>query len=536
MKQLIFKRKPIEGKIPRELLIKDIREMTGIIENAHPDPYFNGGGKVAYHKRLQELIRDLPTEGLGPEEAYMRMQMFLATLNDGHTLLLPPDNMMNRNNPGGLPLFFDMVYDSVYVKAVNHKTDHSLLGCLLLEVEGVGLDELSKRIAATIGSENKYAILGRIVNRHLFAFRPFLRHLVPEWKGNSIQVTVKDPDGKISRHDLPPAIGFEQHTLEQGSSSPYGSNASFSYRFIDDVAVLRIDGTDIVREVYENIPQQKLKGRERQIVENYKLYHKKEPHEMELAEMVDALPSAYETFCNLFTELRQKQTADLVVDLRYNEGGTSTLQYLFLYFIAGFARIRDILERPIEVQKYSTYYQNSTSKIKLEEVGYHDKVPLTIDDYDFSSYSNFSTKPFTVEYVTKALTKYFASISPSLSKEMQVREFEGHYTPTNIYVLTSPTTFSSGFDLAVSLYEMGAKLVGVPSGQAPTFYGNVIRWQLKHSQLRGMNATKLFMKFPDKQHENVLMPDYLLTYELLCKYNFDENASLLLALDTIKAF
>jgi hypothetical protein len=87
-------------KIPREKLIQDIRQLNDILEDAHPDPYINGGGKVAYHRRLQELISKVPEEGLSREEFFFHISPFIAKLEDAHTNLISDKELQDRANPG----------------------------------------------------------------------------------------------------------------------------------------------------------------------------------------------------------------------------------------------------------------------------------------------------------------------------------------------------------------------------------------------------------------------------------------------------
>jgi len=46
-------------KISRQFLVDDVRQMASILESTHPDPYFHGGGKIAFHRRMQNLIQCL---------------------------------------------------------------------------------------------------------------------------------------------------------------------------------------------------------------------------------------------------------------------------------------------------------------------------------------------------------------------------------------------------------------------------------------------------------------------------------------------
>ena len=50
--------------LTRQQALADIRTLSEVLESAHPDPYSAGGGKVAYHRRLQRLMRGVPESGL----------------------------------------------------------------------------------------------------------------------------------------------------------------------------------------------------------------------------------------------------------------------------------------------------------------------------------------------------------------------------------------------------------------------------------------------------------------------------------------
>ena len=50
----------LNQKISRNFLVDDIRQLAAILEVTHPDPYFHGGGKVVFNRRMQDLIRTIP--------------------------------------------------------------------------------------------------------------------------------------------------------------------------------------------------------------------------------------------------------------------------------------------------------------------------------------------------------------------------------------------------------------------------------------------------------------------------------------------
>jgi len=56
--------------VPRQLLIQDARQLAQILDLTHADPHIRGGGKIAFHGRLQEIIRAIPQEGMSDDFVY----------------------------------------------------------------------------------------------------------------------------------------------------------------------------------------------------------------------------------------------------------------------------------------------------------------------------------------------------------------------------------------------------------------------------------------------------------------------------------
>ena len=115
-----------------------------------------------------------------------------------------------------------------------------------------------------------------------------------------------------------------------------------------------------------------------------------------------------------------------------------------------------------------------------------------------------------------------------------IGEYDAYYLPENVFVLCSPYTYSSGFTFMSYLYKSGAKLVGTPSGQSGNCFGEPIQFELKNTGIPFTVSTKYFENFPnDSEAGKVLIPHYPMSYEILSKYGFDNNAELLYALDIL---
>ncbi|MGD8969523.1 MAG: hypothetical protein PVI07_18615, partial [Anaerolineae bacterium] len=75
------------GCFSREELIEDARELAHILESTHPDPYIRGGGKIAFRRRLHQLLNAIPEDGMTRDEFVRLLRPFIAAVGDGHTVI-----------------------------------------------------------------------------------------------------------------------------------------------------------------------------------------------------------------------------------------------------------------------------------------------------------------------------------------------------------------------------------------------------------------------------------------------------------------
>jgi len=83
-------------------LVHDARQLASILERSHPDPYISGGGKIAFQRRFQDLLEEIPADGMTAEQFHRLLLPFVAALRDGHTALLTPQT--GTQPQPGLPL------------------------------------------------------------------------------------------------------------------------------------------------------------------------------------------------------------------------------------------------------------------------------------------------------------------------------------------------------------------------------------------------------------------------------------------------
>ena len=540
----------MKAKLSRKALIEDIRQLTNIIETAHPDPYFKGGGRVAYHRRLQKLIRSIPPEGMHINEFRYHLMPFLASIQDGHTSLLSDQTSQENVDPGGIPLIFGAIEEKLYVRSVVYAEHKKLIGCLLVSVEDISVDELIQRVKEYFGCENQYQALGKLGNNPaLLFYRETLKMLIPKWQNSlpelEIRVELKHPSGEIQTHVFDTSVSnlLAEIKSEHPNHLPPltdTQNPYFFFQFLDGIdhhqekiAVLRIANMITFREVYEYFRSNGMEIYESWGRRVFQRFYPNETVPDDYDKVISGIPTASSVFCDLFKAMKVDQTKYLIVDLRDNQGGNSLMNQLFTYYLVGVEKTVELLKINGTVRKLSEFLVSmSEGGLDLKQIPYAQEVPLDNSAYDFTLDPDFSGEQY--ESSLRAdLERDFAKM-PSFYPEFISRENEAIYFPKQIFILSSEQTFSTGYNLMADLYQLGGKVIGIPSGQAGNSCGDVRPFVLNNSNLQGNVSTKTFIAFPDDPESGeLLQPHYPLTYEQFKTYAFDENSALRYALELI---
>jgi hypothetical protein len=541
---------PMATRVSRTALIEDIRQLTNIIETTHPAPYFKGGGRIAYHRRLQKLIQGIPPEGMTDKAFIFYLMPFLASIRDGHTTILDESILFDHGHPGGIPLVFGAIEGKLCVRAVVRAAQRELIGSLLVSVAGIGVDDLLERVEHYFGCENQYQVLGKLGNRPaLLFYQETLKLLIPEWQAAhscpEITVALQHPDGDVHMHvfdtaasNAPAQIKSEHPDHLLPLSDPI--NPDFFFQFVDEtghspgeIAVLRIANMTTFREMYEYFRANGMDRFEAWGRRIYQRFHPDTAVPVEYEDVIAGIPAASSVFCDLFKAMKAAQTRYLIVDLRDNQGGNSLMNQILTYYLVGFEKTVALLRTNGTVRKMSEFLASySKEGIDLAQLPYYAQVPLNITDYDFSLDPDFSGAQYEGS-IRANLEMDFAKMS-SFCPEFESREHEALYFPEHIFILSSELTFSTGYNLMVDLHRLGGEIVGIPSGQAGNSFGDVRSFELANTKFRGNVSTKSFIAFPDDPEAGTLLkPLYPLTYEQFKAYDFDENATLRYALSLI---
>ena len=509
-------------RFTQDQLIEDARKLAQIIEDTHPDPFVYCGGRIEFHRALQDVVESIPEAGATLDEFVHIIRPLIGVLGDGHTGICY-DYPVSRSYPGGVPLSLAVVEESLYVTGIGRGDDPDLIGARLLSVEGVSLAELCSRQRRVMGAENQYHVLRLLASKWLL-YRPFLRDILPEWENEQVlHIELELPTGVLREVEY--ALPMYMARMEEPSSSvdaPQTGPSGFIWTFWDTertIAYLRVDHMSYYREAYEI----------------WQAAGSRNVSDEELA----AIPSATESFRKLVIEMKAAGTETLIVDLRQNEGGHSLMADILLHFLYPrdvflAAQTQHITSGGGAIRRYSERYFEGLPNESIEDYANANAVPMAVGEYDFSA--DFADPAKQAQVLGQGGTPAFLSswyeMAPTFYGEYMSEEHAGHYTPENVLVVTTATTYSSGFTLAEYLYLAGATLVGTPSGQSANCYGEIIWWELGNTGLSGGVSGTQYVIFPDDPDLGRVLPvRYPLTYEKLASYDFDPNAWLRYALE-----
>ncbi|MGZ3457022.1 MAG: hypothetical protein ACXU86_00805, partial [Archangium sp.] len=357
---------PPEGRLSQEALRADLRQLVRLLEESHPDPYSRAGGRVAFHRRVDELLRGLPPEGMTAEAFFRYVRPLVAALHDGHTALRAPS--AQKSATASLPLEFEAVEERLYVSRVFREDLRPLLGATLVGVEGASFESLSTRMEATRGADNRYHNLVHLADA-LRSPSDLGDLLDRQELAGPVRFELRRPDGSLVTVPVEPGASGAPLAPPSRLSLPEPNAADLAWSFLGPdtlVAYVRIDSMARYREAFE---LWRSTGFTQPLGEHLSSVARAAGHPdlKGVDERIAVIPSATELFRELFSAMRREHTATLVVDLRRNTGGNSMLGGIlgsFLYPLDSLVTT----ESGYQVPRYSPLYFESHQADTLEKV------------------------------------------------------------------------------------------------------------------------------------------------------------------------
>jgi hypothetical protein len=515
--------------LTHEQLVKDARTFFADLEATHPDPYTNLGGKVAFKKKAQRLIHDLPTAGLTAPEFTDRLSAFVAPLKDGHTRLRGARERWQDSAPR-LAVQFQVASDGLLLSSFDLPELKGTQGYRLVAVNAHSVSELLDRMAAEVATENDY---GTYVGLTI-ALRSFklLKNLMPDLdRSQGVTYTLEAPNGSTVTRSLSwdgdHPVEAEKWSAKPVRNSPlHRLEEDFYAQFFPDgqTAYFRVANM-MPREGYEVIQKYHVGNLQEFLQQYYAARKKQEPSDPE--EAMRGIPSVFEIATNLLQEMKKRNTPNLIVDFRGNGGGSTPTIIPFFYEMYGdayFGRHSDAEFVQVKSPLYLTKYNTSVDEEKKKDPSFE------LGEYEFTG-----NEPGTAE--EKRIKKFAEWKEKGMSFEPALEALKGNplYTPRKVIVLCDPNTFSAAFQATFILHEMGAKLVGVPPAQSPNAFMEATEFILPESGIKGYISNGMQMYVPSDPRVNVLHPDFETSFAVFNKYGGDEDTSLRLALELLTA-
>ena len=516
----------VKAQLPNDSIVADFRCFVHQLETTHPDPYTNYGGKVYFHRTAAETLWDLEQDSVtSSEELCWRIRAFLAPLRDGHTQIYYPGR---QSFDRLVPIRFKAAGDGMIVSRLPREYQH-LIGSRLVAIENIQTKALAEEMLKLYPAENEIGKLANICTR---GHQPVvLGRIIPNLRQDTITYHLMSPEGKVVRLPLAliPVEQWKEWHNEKTTQDHRFPTDNLAFAFVDkqkntmyfrassimardNIEYMRQTGMDFYDDLkycYDNV------------------FHQKMP--TDTLEAIASMPSFSEEFEKMLLQMKHHQSENLIIDLRGNGGGWTPITLPTLYQLWG----DDYLQK-----NFQNYFYRLVSPLYLQ------KINMTLEqfnaenhaDYEYGDYTFYESYEET-QTVTDERRAQFVNSSMSCVKDKLAKQ-NGRpvYTPKQVYVLTDANTFSAAFHYMFYLWKMGAKIVGVPSGQAPNTYMEVTHFSLPRTKLGGSisNSMQLFLPADDPNAKQV-MPDILITCDDYRRYHFDDQAEVLYLLDYIRS-
>lgn len=515
------------AQIPNDSIVADFRYFIHQLEATHPDPYTNYGGKAFFHRAASETYWGLKDDSVTTrEELCWRIRAFLAPLSDGHTQIHFPET---QGSFSLVPIRFKAVGDGLFIRRLPDE-HQQLIGSRLVGIENVQTKDLCEEMMKIYPAENE---IGKMANICGHGHQPVvLGRIIPGLRQDTISYHLMTPEGNFVRLPLALIPVKQWKEWNREVTSPMDNRfptENLTYTFADKQKnTMYFRSTSIMAR--DNIEYMYQAGMNYYDDLKYcydKVYHR--PMPSDTLKAIASLPSFSEEFEKMLQLMKRNKSENLIIDLRGNGGGWTPITYPTLFQLWGDGYLQKNFQNHLYRLLSPLYMQKLNMTLEQFNARYH-------TNYEFGDYTFFESDEKTQAVTDETRTRFVSNSMSCIQDKLAKQNGQPVYTPKHIYVLADADTYSAAFHYMFYLWKMGAKIVGVPSSQAPNTFMEVTPFTLPRTNLEGSisNSLQLFLPADDPCAKQ-LTPDILLTYDDYKRYNFDNQAEVLFLLDYIKA-
>lgn len=353
-----------ESLFGRKEIIEDILFMDSIIRTIHPEP-FHYTPLQKYDSLKAEVLSDLP-DSLSLEKIYLLTAPILASLKDGHSMMLTPyDPLVNYLKANGkvFPLDIYLSNGKIFVKSDYYQNKSFDTNTELISINNMNAASLLSTVLKLFPIELYDNLFYKSIERDFYALLFYITSL----KDENIEICLKDSvTTEVYKTKLIPYALYNSNKNKANSKE-----SEYSYHFSED---------------------------------KNKVYVK----------LMNFLPSSnyYSFIDSLFTDLDNHSVNDMTIDIRGNSGGSSNaVDTLVSYLYADCYKLYSNVYLKISDAVKNKYLQKDSilyAVIKDKQIGnmmpetivyscpnrktkvYNGKIQILVDERTYSGASSFA--------------------------------------------------------------------------------------------------------------------------------------------------
>ena len=438
---------------------EDFYILTEKLAETHPNIYHAVG--ISQIEQEKERIMALLVDVNDNFQAKILYQQFIRNFKDGHTCLT--DFYGIKEDRFGI--IIEKTGDDLYIKNIHQDYPEELIGQKIIEIAGQPALEVYQKVAGLICSDNVYGEAKTFSNH--FANCPSIYKSLGITDDEQLSLmTENGTTVEIRTYSNPSYYPPKKEAYTKKSDN------HFDYKIMDNICYFQYNACFDQQTADYYKASGMFKG---DILDYFEKQAKEKGGD-------------FRDFLNrMFHDIEQKKIQHLIIDLRYNSGGNSSLNDQLLCCI-----LDDNQE--ISCGRVNRKVSPLVKECRPEQFSYY------MEDHDEKDMPFFCN-----------------------SEQLKINAFQFHDPKSSfyykapykfrgqIYLLIGKSTFSSAAMLA---YVMSDNKLAITIGEAtsgkPSHYGDVLNFSLPNTGARvQVSYSEFFRPDESKNAEDALYPDYL---------------------------